>query len=309
MSSLCTGGACVSPAPDGWKLVAFFSDWREPPPCPVETPILAFEGLPAPPPPSCGACTCEAPEGKCRLPETWTVSSAGCDNPGGGVKTNFDAPTNWDGTCNQDKAIPASTLCGGVPCVRSITISPPVIEELPCKPHADGDPEQPLPKAWNGGPLTPIGRACMSDKPWPSCTEQAGKVCGPAGEDYSSCILREGEHPCPEGWGSERHLLYGDIQDNRECSACSCGPPTGGTCAVYAAVFGAPACSEAKAGGEVSAGMIAPCHDVMPGAPLSGKTADLLNYTKGTCMPSGGEVVGDLVLANAATVCCAAATS
>ncbi|MDI1444576.1 hypothetical protein [Polyangium sp. 6x1] len=173
MSSLCPGGgACVDESPEEWMLVAFFSDWRDPPPCPDEMPILAFEGTPAPPPLPCGECSCDEPEGTCLLPETWTVSSAGCDDPGGGVKTNFNPPTNWDGTCNQEKAIPSATLCGGAPCVRSITISPPVIEEQPCTAHTKGDPAQEIPKVWNGGPETPLGRVCTRAEPWPGCEGQ-----------------------------------------------------------------------------------------------------------------------------------------
>ncbi|TKD13078.1 hypothetical protein [Polyangium fumosum] len=309
MSSLCPGGgACVDKAPEDWRQGAFFSDWREPPRCPDDTPIVAFEGIPAPPPLLCGACSCDEPEGTCKLPETWTVSSAGCDDPGGGVKTNFDPSTNWDGTCNQDKAILSATLCGGVPCVRSITISPPVIEEQPCKAHTKGDPAQEIPKVWHGGWETPLGRVCESAEPWPSCPKQSGKVCGPASDDYASCIFREGEHLCPEGWGGERHVLYGVVKDERECSACTCGPPTGATCQVEWHTYHQPACSmDSK--GYVYAGMDAPCHDFMPGTQLSGKTAELLNYTKGTCTPTGGAVVGELTLDKPVTVCCAAPAS
>ena len=309
VSSLCPGGgACVDEAPGDWGFAAFFSDWGELSSCTDDAPILAFEGTPAPPPPFCGECSCDEPEGTCRHPETWTVSSAACNDPGGGVKTNFDPPTNWDGTCNQDKAMPSATLCGGVPCVRSITISPPVIEEQPCKAHTKGDPEPKIPKLWNGGPETPLGRVCTRAEPWPGCPGQSGKVCGPAG-DSSSCIYREGEHLCPEGWGGERHVLYGMVKDERECSACTCEAPTGGTCTVLASVYSAPACSLFEVGGNVSEGMVAPCHDFMPGIQLSGKTAELLNYTKGICAPSGGEIVGELTLDKPATVCCRAATS
>ncbi|MDC3956695.1 hypothetical protein [Polyangium jinanense] len=310
MSSLCPGGGeCVDESPKNWTLVAFFSDWREPPPCPDDAPILAFEGIPAPPPLLCGECSCEEPEGSCKLPQTWTVSSTGCDDPGGGVKTNFDPSTNWDGTCNQDKAIPSATLCGGVPCVRSITISPPVIEEQPCKAHTKGDPGQEIPKVWNGGPETPLGRVCTRAEPWPVCHGQSEKVCGPAGDDYSSCIFREGEHLCPEGWTGERHVLYGVVKDERECSACTCEAPTGGMCEVLISAWSSQGCSQVAIARPISAGMVAPCDDFMPGTQLSGKTAELLNYTKGTCTPSGGQVVGELTLDKPVTVCCRAATS
>lgn len=310
MASLCAGGTCVSPAPDAWTHVAFVSSWpEEPPPCPDDAPILAFEGIPAPPAPSCGACACDAPEGTCKLPETWTISSAACADPGGGVNTNFDPPVDWDGTCNQDKAILGDLLCGGVPCVRSITVSPPVIEEEPCTPHLVGDPVPPPAHAWAGGPNTPIGHACVSGKPAPSCVGESGKVCAPGAEGFSTCIMRDGEHTCPEGWGGARHVLYGHVEDNRACSACTCGAPSGGFCKVKYRIFSSPMCTVEESAENVSTGMVAPCRDFMPGTALAGKTAELLEYTKGTCTPSGGEVEGELVLADAMTVCCYAPVS
>lgn len=307
-SSLCNDGACVSEPPDDWMSVAFFSDWSDPPICPEDTPILAFEGTPAPPPPTCGACSCGEPDGTCKPPATWTISSAPCSDPAGGVKINFDPPTNWDGSCNQDKSFPLDMLCGGSPCVRSMTLEPPVIEEQPCTPHTSGDSEPPPPKYWPGGPETPLGRVCMSDKPWPTCVNQTGKVCGPAAEAYASCIFREGEHLCPEGW-EDRHLLYGAIDDGRTCSACTCDPPTGGVCQVKWHTFAGAACTAQNAELDIYAGMIPPCNDYMPGVALAGKSAELIAYTKGTCAPSGGEVVGDLSLDKPATVCCALVTS
>jgi hypothetical protein len=220
----------------------------------------------------------------------------------GGVKTNFDSPVGWDGVCDEGQSISAGKLCGGVPCVRSITISPPVITEQPCKAVTIGDPEQPPPRVWYGGPETPVGRACLSNKPTPSCADQAG-ACFPGGPAFSACIMSEGELDCPEGWG-ERHLLYGNVEDARECTACSCGLPSGGTCGVYATVFGVADCSQPKVAVEVSAGMMEPCLDVMPGEPFAAKSAELLAYVKGTCTPNGGEVMGELLVEQPATVCC-----
>ncbi|MRG98629.1 hypothetical protein [Polyangium spumosum] len=307
MSSLCTGGSCAPPRPAGWKgPMSFWNGWDiEAPPCPGEAPILAFEGRSAPPPPSCGTCACDAPEGTCELPETWTVSSAGCSDPGSGVKTNFDPPTNWDGICNGEKSILGDKLCGGVPCVRSITISTPVIEEQPCQPHLIGDPEPKIPKAWNGGPEITLGKVCTSESALPKCIEAEGKVCVPTPPGFSSCLYREGDHPCPEGWG-ERELLYGHVEDNRVCSQCECSEPSAGFCNVKFRIFSDGACTTEKLAADVSTGMIAPCLDFMPGTQLSGKTAAVLEYTKGACTPSGGTAEGELVLLDPVTICCSA---
>jgi hypothetical protein len=304
-SSLCLDGACVPPGPASWEgPMPFWYGWDiEAPACPDDAPILAFEGQTEPPPPTCSACSCDAPAGTCHLPTTWTLSSAGCSDPGGGVKTNFDPPADWDGTCNQDKAITGGMLCGGVPCVRSITISAPVIEEQPCTAQTNGDPVPPPPRARYGGPEIPIGRACKSDKGAPSCAAETGKVCVSPSPEFKACLLRDGDHACPEGW-SDRHLLYGQVEDTRDCAACTCSPPNGGTCQVKYRIFSEPMCSTEVQSGDIWAGMIAPCHDFMPGTQISGKSTEMLAYQPGSCTPSGGDVVGDLVLADAVTVCC-----
>jgi hypothetical protein len=74
-------------------------------------------------------------------------------------------------------------------------------------------------------------------------------------------------------------------------------------------VWSSQGCSQIVITRAISAGMIAPCADIMPGTQLSGKTAELLHYTKGTCTPSGGEVVGELSLDKPVTVCCPGATT
>lgn len=54
--------------------------------------------------------------------------------------------------------------------------------------------------------------------------------------------------------------------------------------------------------------MIGACHDYMPGVALASKTAEIIDYTKGSCAPTGGEIKGDLVLSGQVTVCCSAST-
>jgi hypothetical protein len=116
--------------------------------------------------------------------------------------------------------------------------------------------------------------------------------------------MHDGDQVCPDGWTGAKHVLYGDIKDSRECSPCGCDAPQGGTCQVKWQTFALPACSTENASGETYAGMLPACHDFMPGTALAGKTADIINYTKGTCTPNGGELVGKLELANQVTVCC-----
>jgi hypothetical protein len=301
----CASGTCVPSAPEAWKHVEFFMDWpREPLPCPDDAPVMLFEGTPAPAERSCPACLCDQPEGTCRLPESWTVSSETCQN-GGGVKTNFDPPVAWDGSCTTDKALTEDKLCGGVPCVQSITISPPVIEEKPCTPHAEGEADLPVLKAWNDGPKVPLGRACASKEAPPSCP---GGACVGKNPEFVACIMHDGDQACPEGWNGDRHVLYDVVDDTRDCTPCGCDAPTGGTCQVKFRTFAESSCSGENAANDVYANMIGACHDYMPGVALASKAAEILNYTKGSCAPTGGELKGDLVLGGQVTVCCSAST-
>lgn len=301
----CASGTCVPPAPEAWRHVAFFMNWpHDPPACPDDAPELLFEGIPEPPALSCPACSCDEPEGVCRLPTTWTISSEVCAGAGG-VKTNYDPPAGWDGSCTTDKALAEGKLCGGVMCVRSITISPPIIEEKPCTPHAKGVADLPGVKVWNGGPEVPIGRACASKDALPSCS---GGGCGGTNSEFSACIMHDGDEVCPEGWNGSRQVLYEFVDDTRECTPCGCDAPSGGTCQVKFRTFADASCSGENAAADVYASMMSACHDYMPGVALASKTAEILDYTKGSCAPTGGELKGDVMLSGQVTVCCFAQT-
>jgi hypothetical protein len=64
-------------------------------------------------------------------------------------------------TCASNTAIPKDILCGGKPCVASITISAPIIEEEHCVAHANVAPVD-IPKAKADGPYITDGRAGKS---------------------------------------------------------------------------------------------------------------------------------------------------
>jgi hypothetical protein len=116
--------------------------------------------------------------------------------------------------------------------------------------------------------------------------------------------MRDGDQACPEEWNGERHVLYGNIEDTRACTACGCDPPTGATCQVKFRTFAEASCSAENAANDVYASMSPACHDYMPGVALAGKTAEVIDYTKGSCAPTGGKLEGDLMLADQRTICC-----
>ncbi|MBK9263107.1 MAG: hypothetical protein IPM54_25300 [Polyangiaceae bacterium] len=299
-SSACSNGTCAM-LPDGWEPVVLASGAMVVlPECPTFAPNVMFEGSSVPGvDPTCPACSCDAPVGACKPPTTWTVGSSACI--GNDVWTNFDPPAGWDGSCASNTAIAEGILCGGKPCVASINISPPVIEEAPCVAHATVPPID-IPKAKADGPYTTEGLACSGD-PWPACAT-AGERCVPSVNDpFAACVMHEGDVLCPNGWDSKQ-VLYGMIDDQRTCSECSCLPSTGATCSMKVQLFGDAACSTTELEVNVSVDMASDCHLLMPGVALAGKRSDVLEYKPGACEPSGGELLGDVVLADARTFCC-----
>ncbi|MDI3291463.1 hypothetical protein [Polyangium sp. 15x6] len=302
MSSLCPPGACAPKSPQSWDgpVALYYGPDFGAPPCPEAAPMFVFEGWPEPAPIPCETCSCDPPLGTCSPPTTWTVSAGPCSDLG--VNTNFDAPTNWDGSCTANTSIQEGKTCGGVPCVGSLTVSPPMIEEQPCTPHGNGDPIPGPAHFTAGDAFGPFGRACTG-APWPACEQEEEKVCVPKPPSFETCIMREGDEPCPEGWPI-KHLLYGEVNDQRECTACTCGAPSGGSCTVFAALHEDTACSTLRGSLVITTADPTLCTDLSPSVGLAAKSATLLTYEPGTCAPEGGQAVGDLVLLDARTFCC-----
>jgi len=302
--SLCPSGTCTPPNPQAWEGPAklFYGTAFDAPPCPEDAPNLVFEGSPEPAPLLCSnECSCEAPPGTCTLPDTWTVSSGACNQTG--VNTNFDPPTNWDGSCAANNPIAEGKLCGGVPCVRSVSVSAPKLEEPTCIAHDDGMPK--TPKFIGDDVFRPFGRACTGE-PWPPCGPSMW--CVPQNPDFLTCVHRDGDEPCPEGW-PVRHLLYGEVEDKRVCTECTCSERSGGLCSVFAAVYSDDTCGT-QAGSTVAVvGEPPQCADLAPGTALAGRFAEGLDYQPGSCMAQGGEVVGEVVLTEPRTFCCLEAST
>jgi len=286
-SAACSSGTCAV-LPAGWEPVVLASGAMVVlPDCPASAPNQLFHGSSVPgPDPSCPTCSCDTPVGACKPPTKWTVGSSAC--VGGDVWTNFDPPAGWDGSCASNTAIPKDILCGGKPCVASITISAPVIEEEPCVAHANVAPVD-IPKAKADGPYMTEGRAC-SGNPWPACAN-SGEVCVLSMSDpFAACVMHHGDVLCPNGWSSKQ-VLYGSIDDQRFCTECSCLPSTGATCSMKVKVFGDAACSSTELEVNVSLDMMSGCHLVMSGVALAGKSAGVLDYKPGACEPTGGELL------------------
>ncbi len=246
----------------------------------------------------CSACSCGAPNGAitCHFPDLSVYENASC---GGGYRWTFagaDLETNGvqSGDCfgAQD---PFSGPNGELPSAASTT-APPTTGGS-CVPSG-GAPTTPSP-SWNtnarscalSGGIAPTG--CGTN----SCVPPTA-----GGFNLGACVYKDGDQSCPTGSFSFKHLYYTDSNDSRDCTACTCGTPTGVTCnGAKFEIWSGSSCS-GTADGTVST----------PGstcAPVSNSTDKSFKYTVGTasggtCTPAGGQPTGGATPTNPVTFCC-----
>ncbi len=128
--------------------------------------------------------------------------------------------------------------------------------------------------------------------------------CSPPAEDGLICVTRPGAHEteCPVDYGSYSWILYRDVDDDRSCSPCTCGAPTG-DCS------GAEISVEDPSGGCPGNGTVL-TNNVCTALPIHSTmgTFSLESWLPGglqaTCSPSGGNPGGSLLPASPLTVCC-----
>jgi hypothetical protein len=85
---------------------------------------------------------------------------------GGGIETLFDAPVNWNGSCSPANGVQPGQLCGGTPCVQSVTIEPLFMAQTNCKPVKVEMPRY-EPTRWQQ-----IARACVGEA-HPPCVDSS----------------------------------------------------------------------------------------------------------------------------------------
>lgn len=292
--------ACVAGAPAWFDGLSMF--WIGPPdeapPCPAD--IAPLEGSIGVAdlhvaPHTCPACSCSP--ATCALPELMHASAAKCANADGAASIAWDAPPGWEGTCSAEEAIPGGLVCGGAPCVQSITISAPPVE--PCAPLAQGAPVIAAP-TWST-----IARECMIG-PLSGGGCATGEACAPAPpEGFALCVYRYGDHPtleCPAAYPRRLDIFQG-VQDDRSCEQCACGEPQGAQCAALVSAFTGARCGGA-AGSVVVTADEAACFDVPSGSVLGSKSAAFMVDKPGNCAPSGGAAEGAITLTEPVALCC-----
>ncbi len=281
-------GVCLRSHPAGWDgpYLLWTGDEADAPHCSdlPGAPDEVYSGhgeLNAPT--HCDACACAPPTGSCGLPTTLTASAANCAGDGPGVThTPFDPPPKWDDTCTSANAIPPGKLCGGVPCVQSVTIAPLMLKENECVPIQP--PNIQPPPTWNK-----FARACAGLAPVPCSTHNEVCVSPAPGPEFKQCIFILGDSgyaECPHEY-PERRVFYKSFTDNRTCPACTCGSPKGSTCTGSIEFFSDAACGVPSVVPSFSIDATGPaCFDIKPaGAALGSKSASETTFTPGQCAP------------------------
>jgi hypothetical protein len=294
-------GQCAPGPADGWDnpVLLWVGPKKDAPACPLDAPKVAFEGyadLDAPL--DCGTCTCTTPTGSCALPGTMTANAASCAQNGGSTPhTLFDPSAGWDGTCDTNASIPSGKLCSGVKCVQSLSVGPLMLNEASGTPST---PPAPAAPTW-----TTFGRSCKA-VPRVPCNGGQGICLASSPPGYRVCIFHGDEKDCTSPSLSpytEKHVFYDAYQDTRACTPCTCGVPTGSSCASTVSIYTDGACSTLAYSSTVTSSGPA-CHDLPAGTPLGSKSATAPTYTPGSCAPDGGQPMGAATPTNPSTYCC-----
>ena len=302
IESACSG-VCRDAQPQGWDFpsIVWMGAESDAPPCPNAASVLAYQGRADPTAPVvCGKCSCGGPTGSCGLPATLTASSAAC--PGtdpNAVVTPFDPPSGWDGGCTANDAVGAGQLCDGGPCVQSLTIAPPLVNETGCvatlSPTEQGD------ISW-----ATFARSCKTAVE-EACDDNQRLCVAVAPPGWKTCIFEHGDFDCPTDLVSvysEKHTFFAGVKDTRSCTACTCDPPVGSTCSAEVFVYGDSACATVPSYAETILSTGGECHDLAPGAALGSKSSSAPIYAPGACQPGGGQGMGGVMPAQPSTFCC-----
>ncbi|WP_438019609.1 hypothetical protein WMF18_11270 [Sorangium sp. So ce315] len=284
-------GQCVNKTPEGFDGPALLWVGRtaDEPQCPDSAPVTVYKGYESLDDPIvCDPCRCSEPT--CALPEGLrTAASATCDGAGIPLRGRQDVQ---NGVC----IVPSEALVGDR---KALLLGSPRF--MPCQPSVEPPPV----------PLISLSRWYRSGKACAGVTREdacgsPSKTCVPAErmQEFSQCIMYigEGEATCPEDY-PEPVVLYDDVRDERHCTPCECGPPTGGECSLMLLSFRDGACGALLAAGGASGkeqGCLAPTPGVRP---KSMKAVWRVNEP-GRCEPRGGELKGEIIPIGPSAFCC-----
>jgi len=276
----CTMGGyvCLDKLPNGWAgPYALFegATGMVPASCPSEFPTSFATGnseLNAPAA-TCKACSCTPPAVTCTAGNISSYNQNNCPNNGTSVAQ--------DGTCQTVSGSPNSFKAA----------APTAMAMGMCTSAGGGVNTTPMP-TWGKE-----DRVCGDAPLGVGCSGTA--VCAPpAPTGASFCIARQGEQTCP-GTYPQKHVIYKDVVDTRDCTACSCSNGTV-SCTASTALYASADCTGTALDTLVNDGTVC---SMTTGA-MSFKVTTMAGNA--TCQTAGGMPTGDAVgdPASAITVCC-----
>jgi len=252
-----------------------------------------------------------------------TIEPPGCDGPWqqgprGGININADnTPCECDcgavtASCGTSSSLSwyADTSCnGGATTVTPNTTACTTLQAGAAVTGAVGDTvaalaancqasvlNAPTPADW-----LPHASLCIGTlEPDDSCGTDWCEADPPMLFDDGLCIYKLGDAPCPDGAYRQRRLIHQTIDDDRSCGACTCTPPQDVVCTTSSSLYTASDCTGATA----MVNHDQTCQGVsLPDDVLSYQLT-VAGVTAAPCVPAGGAIVGDAVMADPVTVCC-----
>jgi hypothetical protein len=118
--------------------------------------------------------------------------------------------------------------------------------------------------------------------------------------EATSCIYRDGDEPCPEGY-EDRFVAYAAYDDTRGCGSCSCSAATGGACSGEVRIFQNNGCTAQHVSTPANGTSCLPVSQQTGSLSLQ---LDSSSPTGGSCPPQGGEPTGSVAATSLTTVCC-----
>jgi hypothetical protein len=247
---------CVPSIPVGWGtfgLVALYDgSATDDPDCPpgAGTQVHLGNGDLINTAATCSACSCSTPAwGGCELSQDFNPGAAGlqglrtknqaCAMGATFPQTELTVPTGWDGSC-LPFSVAGGQSCAGSPCNTSVEANLARPANGTCTPNG-GVPQGGIPT------FTNARKACRADTLQGCDSEQRCVPRFPAPFEGRACIGRVGDQVCPPGFPAKT-LSYDGFEDDRECSACSCGSATGGTCKLTVSLYSDASCATPLAG-------------------------------------------------------------
>ena len=278
------GFTCVPDAPSGW-LGPY--NWKVgsatvPPSCSAPWSLEQISGgqsLTTPSGGNCPACACNSPiKIQCGFLAT-VHQTTNCSDKSVGT-TDFETYGNCVNTGMQNLKPKAVKITSGL---QVLTGS--------CQPTSSGKPSFP---------------DSVFDKPSKLCgTTTAAQGCSaknclpPAGR---YCIAREGTHACPATGFSEKHTIFKGTDDQRTCSACSCGKPTskctGGQVELADPNGGCGAPKQKLTKNACLALNLHPTYETLSFTSLPADVSDA------SCTPVQSKITGTVKSSDPVTVCC-----